>query len=151
MSKGSGQGLLGSRVEQIGLELAVSLGIFNFSMNTPKGVQYVMYEINGEHSSNGNYLNGRWEQYARGQYGLDPVDGGSQSVSKSTVATQSAFHRSCVLTVVEKVPPTHPLLFQAGKRLGSTTKDTDLVWNSKDHWTGCIRSGKISNGGMMEI
>ena len=112
---GSGQGLLGSRVEQIGLELAVSLGIFNSGMNTPKGVQYVMYEIHREHSSNGNYLNGRWEQYARGQYGLPPVDEASQSVSKSTVATQSAFHRSCVLTVVEKVPPTHPLLFQAGK------------------------------------
>ena len=50
-SKGSGQGLLGSRVEQIGLELAVSLGIFNSGMNTPKGVQYVMYEIHREHSS----------------------------------------------------------------------------------------------------
>ena len=95
--------MLGSRVEQIGLELAVSLGIFNSGMNTPKGVQYVMYEIHREHSSNGNYLNGRWEQYARGQYGLPPVDEASQSVSKSTVATQSAFHRSCVLTVVEKV------------------------------------------------
>ena len=77
------------------------------------------------------------------------MDGGRQSVSKSTVAAHSASHRSCVLTVVEKVPPTHPLLFQAGKRLVSITKGTDL--ESIRSSNGLHKVCKIYNGDLVEI